>query len=347
MVYGQTEVTRDLMDAARRRRPADRLRGRGRQPARLRRRTPSVRYAHGGEAHELAATSSPAATASTASAGRACRRAALQHLRAGLSVRLARRAVGDAAGLARADLFEPRARLRAVQHALADAQPLLRAVLARRPGRATGRDDAFWDELRRRLDREAARALVTGPSIEKSIAPLRSFVAEPMRFGRLFLAGDAAHIVPPTGAKGLNLAAADVHYLARGADRALRERERRRHRRLLRALPAPRLEGRALLLVVHLADAPVPRDRRVRPEDAARRARLPRPLARPPRRRWRRTTSACRSSLASGCRWPRARGGPQAGRPPGAAVRGGVRWGALRSEVKEERPRLQPRTRGT
>jgi p-hydroxybenzoate 3-monooxygenase len=76
-------------------------------------------------------------------------------------------------------------------------------------------DDAFWDELRRRLDPEAAESLVTGPAIEKSIAPLRSFVAEPMRFGRLFLAGDAAHIVPPTGAKGLNLAASDVHYLSR------------------------------------------------------------------------------------------------------------------------------------
>jgi p-hydroxybenzoate 3-monooxygenase len=76
-------------------------------------------------------------------------------------------------------------------------------------------DAAFWDELRRRLDPAAAESLVTGPSIEKSIAPLRSFVAEPMRFGRLFLAGDAAHIVPPTGAKGLNLAASDVGYLAR------------------------------------------------------------------------------------------------------------------------------------
>jgi p-hydroxybenzoate 3-monooxygenase len=76
-------------------------------------------------------------------------------------------------------------------------------------------DDAFWDELRRRLAPELAEALVTGASIEKSIAPLRSFVAEPMRFGRLFLAGDAAHIVPPTGAKGLNLAASDVRYLAR------------------------------------------------------------------------------------------------------------------------------------
>ncbi|MBO9629412.1 MAG: 4-hydroxybenzoate 3-monooxygenase [Shinella sp.] len=77
-------------------------------------------------------------------------------------------------------------------------------------------DDRFWDELRRRLPAHHAAAMVTGPSFEKSIAPLRSFVAEPMRFGRLFLVGDAAHIVPPTGAKGLNLAASDVHYLASG-----------------------------------------------------------------------------------------------------------------------------------
>ena len=76
-------------------------------------------------------------------------------------------------------------------------------------------DAMFWDELRRRLDPAAAQAMVTGPSIEKSIAPLRSFVAEPMRFGRLFLAGDAAHIVPPTGAKGLNLATSDVGFLSR------------------------------------------------------------------------------------------------------------------------------------
>jgi len=75
-------------------------------------------------------------------------------------------------------------------------------------------DDAFWQELRLRLDPEARETLVTGPSLEKSIAPLRSFVTEPMRFGRMFLAGDAAHIVPPTGAKGLNLAATDVKYLS-------------------------------------------------------------------------------------------------------------------------------------
>ncbi len=74
-------------------------------------------------------------------------------------------------------------------------------------------DDAFWAELKRRLPKEHGDALVTGPSIEKSIAPLRSFVCEPMQWGKLFLCGDAAHIVPPTGAKGLNTAASDVHYL--------------------------------------------------------------------------------------------------------------------------------------
>jgi p-hydroxybenzoate 3-monooxygenase len=84
-------------------------------------------------------------------------------------------------------------------------------------------DDAFWNELRLRLDPEARERLVTGPSLEKSIAPLRSFVAEPMRFGRLFLAGDAAHIVPPTGAKGLNLATADVGFLSRALEVFYRE----------------------------------------------------------------------------------------------------------------------------
>jgi p-hydroxybenzoate 3-monooxygenase len=90
-------------------------------------------------------------------------------------------------------------------------------------------DERFWDEVGLRLGPDAKAGITRGPSIEKSLAPLRSFVAEPMRRGRLFLAGDAAHIVPPTGAKGLNLAASDVHYLsealigfyAKGGERAL------------------------------------------------------------------------------------------------------------------------------
>jgi p-hydroxybenzoate 3-monooxygenase len=77
-------------------------------------------------------------------------------------------------------------------------------------------DDAFWAEFKKRMPEDVAARLVTGASIEKSIAPLRSFVTEPMRWGRLFLCGDAAHIVPPTGAKGLNLAASDVYYLFDG-----------------------------------------------------------------------------------------------------------------------------------
>ncbi|MQW89432.1 4-hydroxybenzoate 3-monooxygenase [Sinorhizobium saheli] len=85
-------------------------------------------------------------------------------------------------------------------------------------------DRRFWDELRRRLPAHHAERVVTGPSFEKSIAPLRSFVAEPMRFNRLFLVGDAAHIVPPTGAKGLNLAASDVHYLFEGLREHYRDR---------------------------------------------------------------------------------------------------------------------------
>jgi p-hydroxybenzoate 3-monooxygenase len=83
-------------------------------------------------------------------------------------------------------------------------------------------DDRFWAEFKARCSPEMAASIVTGPSIEKSIAPLRSFVAEPMRFGALFLAGDAAHIVPPTGAKGLNLAVSDVFYLSRALTEACR-----------------------------------------------------------------------------------------------------------------------------
>ncbi|WP_104493817.1 MULTISPECIES: 4-hydroxybenzoate 3-monooxygenase [Paracoccus] len=86
-------------------------------------------------------------------------------------------------------------------------------------------DAAFWDELRRRLPEDVADRLVTGPSIEKSIAPLRSFVTEPMRWGRLFLCGDAAHIVPPTGAKGLNTAASDVQYLYNGLVQYYRDKD--------------------------------------------------------------------------------------------------------------------------
>ena len=85
-------------------------------------------------------------------------------------------------------------------------------------------DERFWDEIRQRVPADVAEAMATGPSIEKSVAPLRSYVGEPMRFGRLFMVGDAAHIVPPTGAKGLNLAASDVRYLFDGLREFYRDR---------------------------------------------------------------------------------------------------------------------------
>ena len=113
-------------------------------------------------------------------------------------------------------------------------------------------DARFWDELKQRLPAPLAETVATGPAIEKSIAPLRSFVVEPMQYGRLFLAGDAAHIVPPTGAKGLNLALADVATLA-AALAQLRRPRRRSARRLFRGVPAPGLARRALLVVVHPA----------------------------------------------------------------------------------------------
>jgi p-hydroxybenzoate 3-monooxygenase len=87
-------------------------------------------------------------------------------------------------------------------------------------------DARFWDELRSRLPEHLAQGVITGPSIEKGIAPLRSFVVEPVRFGRMFLVGDAAHIVPPTGAKGLNLAASDVYYLWQALMEYYRENSR-------------------------------------------------------------------------------------------------------------------------
>ena len=121
-------------------------------------------------------------------------------------------------------------------------------------------DDRFWAELKCRLDPQVAERLVIGPSIEKSIAPLRSFVVEPMQFGRLFLAGDAAHIVPPTGAKGLNLAASDVRYLSRALTQFYRngdthELDRYSERCLRRVWLAERFSWWMTSLLHRFADA--------------------------------------------------------------------------------------------
>jgi p-hydroxybenzoate 3-monooxygenase len=122
-------------------------------------------------------------------------------------------------------------------------------------------DERFWDELKLRLDDEAREKLVTGPALEKSIAPLRSFVAEPMRFGRLFLAGDAAHIVPPTGAKGLNLAASDVQYLFHALvehynDKSDSGLDRYSERALARVWKAERFSWWMTMLLHRFPDAP-------------------------------------------------------------------------------------------
>ena len=122
-------------------------------------------------------------------------------------------------------------------------------------------DERFWEALKARLDEEARESLVTGPSLEKSIAPLRSFVAEPMRFGTLFLAGDAAHIVPPTGAKGLNLAASDVRYLSRAfiefyKDKSMRALDRYSAEALARVWKAERFSWWMTMLLHSFPDRP-------------------------------------------------------------------------------------------
>lgn len=120
-------------------------------------------------------------------------------------------------------------------------------------------DQMFWDELRRRLPTPVAEAMKTGPSIEKSIAAMRSFICEPMRWGRLFLCGDAAHIMPPTGAKGLNTAASDVHYLSEGLIRYYNENDAEgidtySQRALARAWKAARFSWSATMLLHRFPD---------------------------------------------------------------------------------------------
>ena len=279
-IYGQTEVTRDLMDAARRGRPA---------PACSRRRTSLPQDFDG--------------------AG------AVRHLRQGW--RQPQRI--DCDFIAGCDGYHGVSRRSAPQDAirtferqypfgwlgvLAEVPPADRELVyanhasgfalcsMRSPHRSRyyvqcplddkvedWSDQRFWDELRRRLPAAVAEAVTIGPSFEKSIAPLRSFVAEPMRFGRLFLVGDAAHIVPPTGAKGLNLAASDVRYLFSGLREFYRREVAGRHRRLFGKGTGAGVEGGALLLVDDDGAAPLSRHRRVRPAHPGGRARLSRALA--------------------------------------------------------------------
>ncbi len=215
MVYGQTEVTHDLMDARKASGQTTVYEAEHVSVHDFEGQRPSVRYRHGGQTHTIEADF----IAGCDGFHGVCR-ASVPHERIALHEKVYPFGwlglLADVPPLSHELIYvnhdrgfalcSMRSRTRSryyVQCSLADQVE-------------QWSDKAFWDELRARLPEDAVAHLVTGPSLEKSIAPLRSFVCEPMRFGRLFLAGDAAHIVPPTGAKGLNLAATDVGYLAQG-----------------------------------------------------------------------------------------------------------------------------------
>ena len=214
VVYGQTEVTRDLMDA---RRAAGAKTVYEAEDVSLHGfdgSAPTVRYRHGGRTHELACDFIAGCDGFHGVSRQSVPAAALTtHERVypfgWLGVLVDQPPVSDELIYVNHERGFALCSMRSTTRSRYYVQCSLEDKLD------AWSDDRFWAELRSRLDERANARLRTGPSIEKSIAPLRSFVAEPLRFGRLMLAGDAAHIVPPTGAKGLNLAASDVRYLSR------------------------------------------------------------------------------------------------------------------------------------
>ena len=263
MSYGQTMIQEDLYDAADAARADVPVRGRRRRPPRRHHRPhPSVTFTHDGRARSgSTASSSSVATASTGRPSRRSRRRCCgptrSRTRSGGSGSCRETPplehivyCNSARGFALASQRNPMLSRYYVQCPLDDTRRrLARLALL---GRAAGS-----------LPDQVSSQIVTGPSIEKSIAPLRSFVAEPMRYGNLFLAGDAAHIVPPTGAKGLNLAVSDVFYLSRGARPALQRARRPLPRLLLRDGAPAGVGGGPLLVVDDVAAAPLSRpDRR-------------------------------------------------------------------------------------
>ena len=191
-----------------------------------------------------------------------------------LSVRVARHPGRRRAVVRGAHLQPARPRLRAVQHALARRSRACISSARRTKTSTTWSDDRIWAELTRGCARTMGGRRRKGRSLQKGVTPMRSFVAEPMRHGRLFLAGDAAHIVPPTGAKGLNLAMADVWRARRRAGGYYHGRQRDA-RRVLRRGAAPRLAGAAILVVDDVDAAPVRQRQPVRPSSSTGRARLP------------------------------------------------------------------------
>ena len=214
MVYGQTELTRDLMDARKAAGLPTVYEAQHVSVHDFDTRTPRVRYEHGGKAHEIACEFIAGCDGFHGVCRASAPRGAITEYEKvypfgwlGL--------LSDTPPVCDELIYvnSPRGFALCSQRSRTRSRYYLQVPLTDKIEEWT--DAAFWQELRLRLDDEGREKLVTGPAIEKSIAPLRSFVAEPLRFGRLLLAGDAAHIVPPTGAKGLNLAASDVRYLSR------------------------------------------------------------------------------------------------------------------------------------
>ena len=213
MVYGQTELTRDLMEA----RSAAGLpivyEAQHVSVHDFDTRTPRVRYEHGGQAHEIACDFIAGCDGFHGVCRASAPRGAITEYEKvypfgwlGL--------LSDTPPVCDELIYvnSPRGFALCSQRSRTRSRYYLQVPLTDKIEAWT--DAAFWQELKLRLDDEGRGELVTGPSLEKSIAPLRSFITEPLRFGRMFLAGDAGHIVPPTGAKGLNLAATDVKYLS-------------------------------------------------------------------------------------------------------------------------------------
>ena len=225
-VYGQTEVTRDLMEAATPR-AATHYEVANVVAARLRRRAaPFVTFEKDGATRRIDCDFIAGCDGYHGVSRRVGSGRALHDLREGLSVRLAGRA-GEVPPADGELVYANHERGFALCSMRSPTRSRYYIQCRSTKDLRTGATTRFWDELRRRLPARSPTAVTTGPSFEKSIAPLRSFVAEPMRFGRLLLVGDAAHIVPPTGAKGLNLAASDVHYLFHGAAGVLPRQDRR------------------------------------------------------------------------------------------------------------------------